>query len=140
MMKTRPKNALRNSRQRDRILALLQGTRVHPTADWIYTRLKTEFPSLSLGTVYRNLTILNEQGLINKIHSGSTFDRFEAKVEQHYHLICTQCDSITDFEMPLYRDLNDRAARMTDFQIQGHRLEFYGLCSACRNKKPASEQ
>jgi Fur family transcriptional regulator, peroxide stress response regulator len=139
MIENRPKKALRSSRQRERILTLLQAARNHPTADWIYAQLKAEFPRLSLGTVYRNLTILAEQGLIKKIHSGSTFDRFEAQVAQHYHLICTQCDSISDFEMPIYKDINDRARRMTNFQIQGHRIEFYGLCSACRTQKPVHE-
>jgi len=133
--KTSPKPALRSSRQRERLLALLQETEIHPTADWLYVRLKPEFPHLSLGTVYRNLTILAEQGLVKKIHSGSTFDRFEARVMPHYHLICKRCDAIQDLEMPLLIEINARASRMTDFQIQEHRIDFYGLCSSCRAKK-----
>jgi Fur family peroxide stress response transcriptional regulator len=130
------KRTLRNSRQRERILALLQQTEIHPTADWLYAQLKQESPRLSLGTIYRNLAILMDQGLVMKIHSGSTFDRFEARVVPHYHLICTQCDEIRDLEMPICRDIDDRAGKMTDFQIQGHRIEFYGLCSSCRTKTP----
>ena len=136
MKKNNLKITLRSSRQRQRILTLLQETDLHPTADWLYARLKPEIPHLSLGTVYRNLTILTEQGLVKKIQSGSTYDRFEARVTQHYHLICTRCDSIRDLEMPVYSEINERAGRMTDFQIQGHKIEFYGLCSACRAKKP----
>ncbi len=129
------KQTRRNSRQRERILALLKETTSHPTADWIYAQLKPEFPSLSLGTVYRNLTILAEQGLVKKIQSGSTFDRFEARINHHYHLICTQCDTISDLELPIYKEINDRASRMTDFQIQDHRIDFYGLCSSCLGLK-----
>ncbi len=125
----------RNSRQRARLLALLQNTKSHPTADWLYSQLKPEFPSLSLGTVYRNLAILVEQSLVKKIHSGSTFDRFEARTEPHYHLICIRCHTISDFYMPEYQEINERASHMTNFHIQGHKIEFYGLCSACQNKK-----
>jgi Fur family transcriptional regulator, peroxide stress response regulator len=135
-----PNTALRHSRQREEILSLLRSTDFHPTADWIYQEMKKGFPHLSLGTVYRNLAILADQGLVKKIHSGSTFDRFEARVEPHYHLICSRCRTISDLDMPIYQEINDRAGRMTDFQIQGHRIEFYGLCSACRIKKAEHER
>jgi len=134
-MANNSKHTRRNSRQRERILALLRETEIHPTADWIYAQLKPEFPHLSLGTVYRNLAILTEQGLVKKIQSGSTFDRFEARVNQHYHLICTRCDTICDLELPIYQEINERAGRMTDFQILEHRIDFYGLCSSCRGLK-----
>ena len=124
--------SLRHSRQRDEILALLRTTTSHPTADWIYQEMKKEFPHLSLGTVYRNLALLVEQGLVRKLESGSTFDRFEARLEPHYHLICSRCRVISDFDMPGYQEINERAARMTDFKIQGHKIEFFGLCSTCR--------
>ncbi len=129
------KHTRRNSRQRERILALLQGTEIHPTADWIYAQLKPEFPHLSLGTVYRNLAILTDQGLVKKIQSGSTYDRFEARVNHHYHLICTRCDTISDLALPIYEEINQRAGQMTDFHIQEHRIDFYGLCSSCRGIK-----
>ena len=138
MNKNSPKTTLRSSRQRERLLALLQETKTHPTADWIYACLKPEFPHLSLGTVYRNLTILAEQGLVKKIQFGSTYDRFEARVTHHYHLICTKCDSIRDLEMPIYQEINERAGRMTDFQIEEHRIDFYGLCSSCRIHNPTT--
>lgn len=137
-MANNPKQTRRNSRQRERILALLKETANHPTADWLYAQLKPEFPHLSLGTVYRNLTILTEQGLVKKIQSGSTFDRYEARMNHHYHLICTQCDTISDLELPIYKEINERARRMTDFHIQEHRIDFYGLCSSCLGPKTAT--
>ncbi len=126
---------LRHSRQRDRILSLLQTTDVHPTADWIYAQLKPEFPHLSLGTVYRNLSLLTEQGLIKKIEFGSTFDRFEARTAPHYHLICTRCGAIRDLHSPVYNDLNERPGRLIDFEIQDHRIDFYGICGTCSAKQ-----
>ena len=111
--KTGP-TSYRRSKQRDRLLELLQSTETHPTADWLYDRLKREFPRLSLGTVYRNLSILLEQGLIHKIHFGSTHDRFEARVMPHYHLICEDCHKIFEFE--------DSEVEAMEFQLENGTL------------------
>ena len=123
----------RNSKQRNRILVLLQSTDTHPTADWLYQQLKDEFPNLSLGTVYRNLATLVEQDLVKKIHFGSTFDRFEANMRPHYHLICESCGKIFDIEMPIHNDLNKKAAELTSFTILHHKIEFFGLCEDCKS-------
>jgi len=122
----------KRSKQRERILELLQRTGRHPTADWVYNELKEEFPNLSMGTVYRNLTVLMEQGLINKIDFGSTFDRFDANTGPHYHFICDQCGAIVDLELPVDPSLNDRVTDATPFTAQRHRIEFYGVCDRCR--------
>ncbi|MBN2103367.1 transcriptional repressor [bacterium] len=127
----------RQSRQRRRILQLLKETHTHPTVDWMYQQLKPEFPKLSLGTIYRNLSILTEQGLVNKIKSGSTFDRFEANTGTHYHFICESCGCMQDLEMPVRKDLNDEARQFTNFDVQKHQIHFFGLCSDCRSKKTA---
>ncbi len=132
MMRENKSSTYRNSKQRQRILELLQSTDNHPTADWVYEQLKKEFPSLSLGTVYRNLSFLIERGEVQKIHFGSTYDRFEANIKPHYHLICESCGAILDFDMPIYNDLNERAKKMTDFKINHHKLEFFGLCQDCK--------
>jgi Fur family peroxide stress response transcriptional regulator len=122
----------KRSRQRERILELLQSTGAHPTADWVYAQLKPEFPNLSLGTVYRNLSVLMEQGLINRIEFGSTFDRFDANTGEHYHFVCEKCGAIVDLELPIDKSLNDRVNAETPFTVQRHRIEFYGLCDRCR--------
>jgi len=124
----------RNSRQRTRVLEVLQSTDSHPTADWVYENLKKEFPKLSLGTVYRNIGILIEQGLVQRIQSGSTHDRFEANNEKHYHLICEKCGKIMDFNMKEINDLEKQASRMTNFKINSHRIDFFGICSNCTGK------
>ncbi len=123
------------SKQRERILELLQATGIHPTADWIYNEMKREFPNLSMGTVYRNLTILTEQGLIGKIDFGSTFDRFDANIGPHYHFICEQCGAIVDLEMPVETALDEKVAGETPFTVHRHRIEFYGLCDKCAVSK-----
>ncbi len=125
------KTTFRKSQQRDRILELLRTTDRHPTADWVYGKLKKEFPKLSLGTVYRNLSMLVELGQVKKIHFGSTFDRFEANVTPHYHLICEKCKIITDIELPIYKEINERIKKLTDFKINHHIVEFFGVCAKC---------
>jgi len=130
------KGNYRQSVQREKILELLKNTRSHPTADWIYSRLKPETPSLSQGTVYRNLGILQKMGKVKKLHYGSTFDRYEINSGHHYHLICGKCDSITDIEIPACEDLLNRAADETDFKITGHEIEFHGICSSCSGTAP----
>lgn len=125
----------RRSRQRERLLELLRDTGKHPTADWLYERLKGEFPHLSLGTVYRNLTILLEQGLVKKIDFGSTYDRFEALTRPHYHFVCESCGSISDLEIPVDESLNERVNRETPFIAHRHRIEFFGICDECKRKK-----
>lgn len=118
------------------MLELLQGTGTHPTANWIYDRLKGEFPDLSLGNVYRNLNILQEQGLIRKIDFGSTYDRFDANTGPHYHFICERCGSIIDLDMPIMEELNRQVEARTSYTARKHRIEFYGVCDRCKREEP----
>jgi len=131
MSNIQEKENYRQSKQRDSILEVLKQTDSHPTADWIYTQLKPEFPKLSLGTVYRNLGILQEMGKVKKIQYGSTFDRFEANISNHYHLICESCNNITDINLPACKDILNRAEELSNFSINYHQIEFYGICSSC---------
>lgn len=87
-----------------------------------------------MGTVYRNLNILMDQGLIKKIDFGSTFDRFDANTGQHYHFVCERCGSIIDLEMPVDDSLNDRVSRDTPYAARRHRIEFFGICDRCRER------
>jgi Fur family peroxide stress response transcriptional regulator len=134
-VKRRDSGPYRRSALRERILELLKGTGNHPTANWLYDRLRREFPALSLGTVYRNLGILAEQGLINRLDYGSTFDRFDAKTVPHYHFICEKCGSVSDLEIPVDDTLNERVSAATSFTARRHDIEFYGLCARCSKVK-----
>jgi Fur family transcriptional regulator, peroxide stress response regulator len=125
----------KRSKQRERMLELLGQTEIHPTADWLYQELKKEFPSLSLGTVYRNLNILVEQKLIQKLPFGSTHDRYEAQKSPHYHLVCEECGSVQDFDIPQYTRINEQVQKMSNFKISRHRIDFFGTCEKCQNKK-----
>jgi Fur family transcriptional regulator, peroxide stress response regulator len=96
--------------------------------------LKKDFPDLSLGTIYRNLSILTEQGKIKKIDFGSTYDRYDAHTDPHYHFICEKCGAIADLELPVDQELNKRADQGTPFHIRRHRIEFFGICDQCEKE------
>ena len=125
---------VRKSKQRDRILELLQSDRLHVTANWIYDNLRQEFPTLSLGNVYRNLNILVDQDKAVRLGFGSTFDLYEAKREPHYHFICTRCGSIEDVTVPprLQAELLSFVEENAGHTVTEQTVEFRGVCSSCR--------
>lgn len=90
---------------------------------------------MSMGTVYRNLTILEEQGLVKRIENGATFDRFDAYVMPHYHFICEECGAISDLEVEIDENINKLATKLTPYTIKWHKIDFYGICNSCKNKK-----
>lgn len=122
----------RLTKQRLAVLKALQGTKSHPDANWIYEKVRKEIPHVSLGTIYRTLSILKEAGLLLELNYGSSQSRYNGHTESHYHLVCTNCGRIDDLELPLGNELERRAKGATDFAVTGHRLEFYGLCPSCR--------
>lgn len=97
----------------------------------VYDRLKPEFPSLSLGNVYRNLNILVEQGSARRLNFGSTFDRFEADLEEHVHFICQSCGTIYDLELDDIGSLENHVREATGHAVHSSRVELHGVCASC---------
>ena len=123
-------------RKRDAILTCLRQTDVHPSADWVYARLKPEIPDLSLGTVYRNLSLFKKQGLIISVGTVGGVERFDGDTHPHVHFICTDCGKVTDLEAsPNLRSLQERAEHDLGSQIQGCQITFTGQCRECINQK-----
>ncbi|MBI4303115.1 MAG: transcriptional repressor [Chloroflexi bacterium] len=121
----------RKSKQKETILRVLKETDSHPTANWIYEQAKQEIPSISLGTVYRNLKLLKQDGMIRELDFGDNQSRFDGNNQDHYHFRCEGCGRIVDLAVPVDRMLNESVARETGFQVMHHRLEFSGLCRNC---------
>jgi len=113
----------------------LQNTETHPTASWVYDELKKEFNNLSMGTVYRNINILLDQNLIQKIEAGSSFDRFDGNTDTHYHFICRNCGCIDDLSLEKQAELDELVRQKTGYQVDSHRLDFYGLCPECQDEE-----
>jgi len=122
----------RRSRQRETILRILKNTKSHPTADWVYQKARKEIPNISLGTVYRNLRALWEEGKIQKLTFGSSFDRYDGDTSFHYHFACQACGKVYDVEADGGEELIREVEGKTGFRIQGVRMHFFGLCRRCR--------
>jgi Fur family peroxide stress response transcriptional regulator len=128
---------IRNTKQRQAIFDAIEQHGGHLTADEIYKLVRRRFPRLSLGTVYRNLRVLVAQGNLRELDFGMAVTYFETIKDPHYHLICRVCGNITDVEAPIEPRLNTLVAKahgIGGFQIEEHRLDFIGVCAACRAK------
>lgn len=119
-------------RKRNAILSCLRATDVHPSADWVYAQLKPEYPDISLGTVYRNLALFKQQGLIASLGTVNGVERFDGNTEPHVHFICTHCDGVTDLpQIYVPQSMCSRAAAETGGQVNTCSLTFTGVCSRC---------
>lgn len=126
---------IKYSRQRECIKDFLAGRYDHPTAETVYMNVKEDFPNISLGTVYRNLSLLAELGEIQKISTGIGPDRFDGNPEPHYHFFCNKCGSVIDLEMEGINHINVIAGSQFDGQIDGNITYFYGRCPDCLKQK-----
>ena len=122
---------MRLTKQRKLILDKLKKTGFHPTAIEIYDEVRKQLPTISLGTVYRNLEILCRQGSIRKIESCGDQKRFDANSENHLHIICSSCGRIQDVENQPEIDVSNLIDIDTEFSIIEVRLELLGLCPDC---------
>ncbi|WP_342757582.1 transcriptional repressor [Kineothrix sedimenti] len=129
--------AVKYSRQREVIKDFLCTRKDHPTADMVYMNVRQQYPNISLGTVYRNLTLLTERGEIRKISVGDGVDHFDADTSPHNHFICKRCGSVIDLEMESIEHISESARQNFDGYIEGHVTYFYGLCGDCCKTDPS---
>ncbi len=127
---------MKYSRQRESIKEYLAHTREHPTADMVYMNIREKYPNISLGTVYRNLNLLVDQGDIMKLSPGNGCDRFDGNPLPHYHFLCTECSRVLDLEIAsgALDHINRIAEAGFDGKIQGHSTFFYGKCPKCKTR------
>ena len=119
------------SRQREAIIHFLKGRTDHPTAEVIYQNLRTEHPNLSLGTVYRNLTKLSNDGSILKISCNDASDHFDGNPAPHGHFICNCCHCITDLSTETLSFDNMISENSFRGKIENSQILFYGTCEKC---------
>jgi len=125
---------VRKTKQKEAILRVLKGTTSHPAADWVYEQVRREIPHISLGTVYRNLKLLKQEGKVLELGFAGTLSRFDGNTQYHYHFICEQCGRVFDVsnDKRMERAMLGRIARETGFRITLHRCELRGLCRDCQ--------
>lgn len=122
---------LKHSKQREMIKDFLMSRKDHPTADVVYMNVRQQNPNISLGTIYRNLTLLADIGEIQRLRLGDGVDHFDADISKHYHFICNHCGKVIDLEMETIDSVMDVAGQKFNGLITGHITYFNGLCEDC---------
>ncbi|WP_026089313.1 MULTISPECIES: peroxide-responsive transcriptional repressor PerR [Bacillus] len=129
------KSSVRITPQRHAILEYLIDSMSHPTADEIYKALEGKFPNMSVATVYNNLRVFREAGLVKELTYGDSSSRFDFTTSDHYHVICVKCGTIVDFHYPGLDEVEQLASHVTGFKVFQHRMEVYGECPSCLAKE-----
>jgi Fur family transcriptional regulator, peroxide stress response regulator len=131
---------LRRSRQREVILKELKSVTSHPTASELHEMVRKELPSISLGTVYRNLELLSEKGMIQKLEISSDQARFDGNPTWHLHVHCSHCDKITDVHNPPPGATPVLPMEMEGHEILGLSIEYIGICLDCCTRLSPQER
>jgi Fur family ferric uptake transcriptional regulator len=125
---------MRLTTQRQIILEELAKVKTHPTASELYDMVRKRLPRIGLGTVYRNLELMAENGMILKLEVGGTQKRFDATTDTHYHIRCSSCGKVDDIDTPVLEELVKEAAASSSYQVLGHHVEFSGICPSCQKE------
>lgn len=126
------------SKQREEVFNFIKNAKNHPTAEEIYMLLKENNPNISRGTVYRNLNLLVDKGMVKKISISNMPDRFDYICQSHSHTVCKLCGNVSDFTFPIEEESLEKAIReQTDLEIFSNEFTIYGICKKCQeaNKK-----
>jgi Fur family transcriptional regulator, ferric uptake regulator len=131
---------LRMTNQREMILRELRKSKQHLTADELYEKVKKIMPRISLATVYRNLEILSDAGIIAKLEVSGRQKRFDHEVHEHDHIYCVECHRVDNLDLD--RESIRAVGWNSDkgYSVQGYRLEVAGICPECQRKRLLKEK
>lgn len=107
----------------------------HPTADELYQRVKAQLPRISLATVYRNLEVLSQEGVIQKLETGGRQKRFDGEPKNHCHIRCVRCGRVDDVRTEGLEGLEAVHVDAGGYRVLNHRLEFDGVCPGCQARE-----
>ena len=118
--------------QRQVLYDVMQGMSGHPSPEEIYARVKRKVPSISLATVYKNVHLFVESGVLREVslHHGS--QRVEMNVKEHHHLVCSKCKSISDIDERALGTLPKRKKLAGGFLVERYAVDVIGLCAKCQ--------
>lgn len=121
------------SSKREAIFKTIASTKSHPSAAWVYDKLKDEIPNLSLGTVYRNIALFKEQGKVITVASVNGEERIDADTSDHAHFVCEHCGKVFDLNSGPLSALEDELSQ-NGFEVNRKNVVFHGICCDCKNK------
>ena len=93
-----------------------------------------KFPNISVATIYNNLRVFKDIGIVKELTYGDSSSRFDFNTHNHYHIICEKCGKIVDFHYPQLDEVEQLAQHVTDFDVTHHRMEIYGVCKECKEE------
>jgi Fur family transcriptional regulator, peroxide stress response regulator len=126
--------------QRLAMLRILAKSAGHPSAEQIYERIKVDYPTTSLATIYKTLSLLKNMGEVLELTFAGVGSHYDGnKPYPHPHLICTQCGQILDPEFEAVAGIAQEIARQTGYKITHQQLNFFGLCPRCQKKGRSPE-
>jgi Fur family ferric uptake transcriptional regulator len=133
------RRGLKHSRQRERIAEIFFGLRGHVSVEELLEHARREDERVSQATVYRTMKLLAEGGLATAREFGDGQTRYEVAAGRahHDHLICTHCGEIVEFVNEQIESFQAAVARRHGFEVERHRLELYGRCAKCRDRRRA---
>lgn len=124
------------SKKRVAILEAVRSTNTHPTAEWVYQKLKPDYPDLSLGTVYRNLASFKEQGIIMSVSVVDGREHYDGNTLPHTHFICLECGAVLDVPGDFISKAQiSKAVKICGFKVVSSEVMLKGICSDCLKKK-----
>lgn len=129
---------MKYSKQRELIYKTVMENPVHPSADTVFAMVRKQLPNISLGTVYRNLNQLSEQGALRKISMPNVSDHFDGRVEEHCHVLCEKCSHVFDIDAPELQMLQEKLQNVGNFHVTGCHIYFTGICGECAAQTEAS--
>jgi Fur family ferric uptake transcriptional regulator len=112
-------------------MQIISRLHTHPSAEDIYEEARKTMPNISLGTIYRNLDNLSDDGVISRIAVDDGKMRFEANTKKHYHINCIKCGKVEDAPIDYNHNLDSKLKGLADYRIMGHNTEFFGICPDC---------
>lgn len=123
----------RNTHQQNMVLdTILKLKGMHPSADTVYEQVKLSISTISRATVYRILNQLADEGIMQRIHISATADRYDCRLEHHYHMRCNKCGQVVDIDVPVMEDPFDQISQPAGCKITGHEIVFFGFCPDCQ--------
>jgi len=130
---TLKRNGYKLTPQRRAVIGAIASSPDHLTPAALYQKVRPEYPTIGLVTIYRTLEILTSLELICELHAGGSCRSYTtATAGHHHHLICADCGEVIDFSGHYLSELEEKLGRETGFEIEGHLLEFTGRCRSCQ--------
>lgn len=130
---------VRQTKQRTAVVEVLRATKTHPDAAWIHDKVRERVPNVSLGTVYRILEALVQEGSVMTIEHAGQATRYDYNAGEHHHAVCRECAAV--FDVPLQVQLTDDATEglPAGFVVIQTHVEFVGICASCYQRDKQDE-